>query len=74
MGITSAIVLYAVLWWLTLLCVVLIGLMKRANAKDPFFLPILIRSLTFRRLYAPRQGPTEIESVRPSLPKRALHA
>ena len=57
-----------------LLCVGMIGLMKRANAKDPFFLPILIRSLSFRRLYASRQGPTEIESVRPSLPKRALHA
>ena len=58
----------------TLICVVLVGLMKRANAKDPFFLPILIRSLSFRRLYAPRQGPTEIESVRPSLPRRALPA
>ena len=57
-----------------LLCAVLIGMMKRANAQDAFFLPILIRSLSFRRLYAPRPGPTEIESVRPSLPKRPLQS
>ena len=56
----------------TAICAVVIGLMRRANARDAFFLPILIRSLSFRRLYAPRQGPTEIDSARPSLPRRAL--
>ncbi|MEM1117389.1 MAG: VirB3 family type IV secretion system protein [Bacteroidota bacterium] len=51
-------------------CVVLITLMRRANAKDPFFLPILFRSLFYRRIYAPRKGATEVGPARPSLPTR----
>lgn len=46
--------------------------MSRANARDPFFLPILIRSLLFRKAYAARSGPTDVAPVRPSIPPRAL--
>ena len=53
-------------------CVVLISLMRRANGKDPFFLPILFRSLFYRRVYAPRKSPTEVGPARPSLPLRVF--
>ena len=59
-------------WVVALGCGVLYALMRQANSKDPFFLPILIRSLTFRRLYAARAGATEVSTVRPSLPAKAL--
>lgn len=59
-------------WIVLLACGVLYVLMRQANLKDQFFLPILIRSLTFRRLYAARSSPTEVGVVRPSLPRNAL--
>ena len=54
------------------LCVTLVVGIRQANARDPFFLPILFRSLTYRRLYAPRPSATESHPARPSLPRRAL--
>ena len=57
-------------WIVVGVCVLLIQLMRRANARDPFFLPILFRSLVYRRLYAPRSAATEVGPVRPSLPLR----
>ena len=54
------------------LCGVLIVLMRGAYKRDPFFLPILFRSLLYRRVYAPRAGATEQDPVRPSLPERPL--
>lgn len=60
-------------FWIALVFVgVLYVLMRLANAKDQFFLPILIRSFVYRRLYAARPSTTETASVRPSLPKNAL--
>ena len=64
--------LAAPFWVVALACGVLYGLMRRANLKDQFFLPILIRSLTYRRVYAARAGATEVGPVRPSLPIKAL--
>lgn len=54
------------------LCVGLVVAIRQANARDPFFLPILFRSLVYRRLYAPRPGPAESHAARPTLPRRAL--
>ena len=54
------------------LSVAIVQLMRGAYKKDPYFLPILFRSLLYRRLYAPRHGATEVEPGRPSLPRRAL--
>lgn len=60
-------------FWIALVFVgVLYVLMRMANAKDQFFLPILIRSMVYRRRYAARPGPTEVAPVRPSLPTNAL--
>ena len=60
-------------FWIVLgVSALLIGLMRRANAKDPFFLPILFRSLTYRGLYAPRTGATEVGPVKPTFPTRVL--
>lgn len=53
-------------------CGVLIAAIRMANARDPFFLPILFRSMVYRRLYAPRASATESHPGRPSLPRRAL--
>ena len=53
-------------------CGGLIVAIRLANARDPFFLPILFRSLVYRRLYAPRAAATESHVARPSLPRRAL--
>ena len=59
-------------WIVVGVSVLLITLMRRANAKDPFFLPILFRSMTYRRLYAPRTGATEVGPVKPTFPLRVL--
>ena len=59
-------------WIVVGVCVLLIQLMRRANARDPFFLPILFRSMTYRRLYAPRTGATEVGPVKPTFPLRVL--
>ena len=54
------------------LCAALITAIRMANARDPFFLPILFRSLVYRRRYAPRSHATESHQARPTLPRRAL--
>ncbi len=54
------------------LCVGVVQMMRGAYKKDPFFLPILFRSLLYRRVYAPRPGATEVGPARPSLPARTL--
>ena len=54
------------------LCVIVVQLMRGAYKRDPFFLPILFRSLLYRRVYAPRPGATELDPARPSLPAKAL--
>ena len=54
------------------LCVGVVQLMRRAYKRDPFFLPILFRSLLYRRVYAPRPGATEVSPTRPSLPAKTL--
>ena len=60
-------------FWIALVFVgVLYVLMRLANARDQFFLPILIRSLVYRNRYAARPGPTEVAPVRPSLPLKSL--
>lgn len=60
-------------FWITLVFVAILYVaMRMANAKDQFFLPILIRSLLYRRHYAARTGPTEVAPVRPSLPVNPL--
>lgn len=60
-------------FWIALVFVgVLYVAMRMANAKDQFFLPILIRSILYRRHYAARPGSTEVSPVRPSLPLNAL--
>lgn len=60
-------------FWIALVFVAILYVgMRMANAKDQFFLPILIRSLLYRRQYAARSGPTEVAPVRPSLPLNPL--
>lgn len=60
-------------FWIALVAVMILYVgMRMANAKDQFFLPILIRSLLYRRHYAARPGPTEVAPVRPSLPVNPL--
>ena len=54
------------------LCVVGVQLMRGAYKRDPYFLPILFRSMTYRRLYAPRTGATEVGPVKPTFPLRVL--
>ena len=60
-------------FWIALVFVAVLYVgMRMANAKDQFFLPIVIRSLLYRRRYAARPGPTEVAPVRPSLPINPL--
>ena len=54
------------------ICLVLLQAMRMANQRDQFFLPILLRSLFYRKVYAARSGPLEQGMVRPSIPKRSL--
>ncbi len=54
------------------LCVVVVQLMRGAYKKDPFFLPILFRSLCSGAVYAPRPSATEVSPIRPSLPTKTL--
>ena len=54
------------------LSVVGVQLLRGAYKRDPFFLPILFRSLLYRRVYAPRPGATEPDAARPSLPAKSL--
>lgn len=53
-------------------CVGLYGAMRRANGRDAFFLPILIRALLYRRVYAPRSHGTARDLAKPSLPRRPV--
>ena len=55
-----------------LLCAALVVGIRQANARDPFFLPVLFRSLAYRQRYAPRSHATESHVARPTLPRRAL--
>lgn len=54
------------------LCVALFRTMRRSYKRDPYFLPVLIRSLLYRRVYAPRSGPLESGPAKPSIPKRPI--
>jgi len=56
------------------LCLGAFQAMRKANEQDPYFLPILLRSLLYRKVYAARSGPLEQGSARPSIPKRAVQA
>ena len=54
------------------MCLILLQAMRMANQRDQFFLPILLRSLLYRRIYAARSGPLEQGTVRPTIPKRPI--
>ena len=54
------------------MCVVLFRTMQQSYKRDPYFLPVLFRSLLYRRTYAPRTGPLENSQARPSIPKRPI--
>lgn len=45
---------------------------KSANENDQFFLPILLRSLSYRRYYAGRAAAAEVSTPRPSLPRSVI--
>ena len=60
-------------FWIMLgFCAVLVQAMRMANHRDPFFLPILFRSLTYRGRYAPQSSPTELTIARPTIPAQPL--